>query len=169
MRRAGKANGLLLAPRRQLWAAAIGNHQVSPAIEETERLGLVDCRRGVGRQPSVYALTWLPLADGSEPSNRWRRFVMSVKQHSLLVSANQHSLVVPNSTHKGSSECQTALTKPKNSECQTALTYKKASYRGGETIGDGQPYWLNGAGGRSADVAGRPKPVRGKPSGQTKQ
>jgi hypothetical protein len=169
MRRAGKANGLLLAPRRQLWAAAIGNHQVSPAIEETERLGLVDCRRGVGRQPSVYALTWLPLADGSEPSNRWRRFVMSVKQHSLLVSANQHSLVVPNSTHKGSSECQTALTKPKNSECQTALTYKKASYRGGETIGDGRPYWLNDAGAGSADVVARPIPVGGKPSGQTKQ
>src|SRR5262249_32678022 len=95
----------------------------------------------------------------------WRRVVMSAEQHSLIVSANQHSLVVPNSTHKGRSECQTALTKPKNSECQTALTYKKASYRGDETIGDGQPHWLNGAGARSADVAARPQPVRGKPSG----
>jgi len=169
MRHAGKANGLLLAPRRQLRAAGIGSHHVSPAIEETERLGLVDCRRGVGRQPSVYALTWLPMADGTEPSNRWRRVVMSAEQHSLFMSAKQHSLVVPNGTHKGSSECQTALTKPKNSECQTALTYKKASYRGGETIGDGQPHSLNGAGAENADVAARPTPVRGKPSGPTKQ
>lgn len=71
MRQAGKRNGFLLAPRRQLWAFGIGSHFVTGAIEEAERAGLVDCKRGTGRQPSYYALAWISLADGSAPSNRW--------------------------------------------------------------------------------------------------
>ena len=70
MRHAGKANGALLAPRRQLEKSGIGSHHVSPAIEECIQAGFVDCRRGVGRHPSTYALTWLPFGDGSAPSNR---------------------------------------------------------------------------------------------------
>jgi hypothetical protein len=72
MRHAGKANGSLLAPYNQLERFGIGRRLIGLAIEETQRLGLVDCRRGFGRSPSSYALTWLPFGDGGEPSNRWR-------------------------------------------------------------------------------------------------
>jgi hypothetical protein len=41
MRHGAKENGRLLAPRRQLEAFGIGEHFVSRAIEEAERLGLV--------------------------------------------------------------------------------------------------------------------------------
>jgi hypothetical protein len=71
MRHGGKENGRLLAPRRQLEAFGIGEHFVSRAIEEAERLGLVDCYRGVGRRASVYSLTWLKQWDGTSPSNRF--------------------------------------------------------------------------------------------------
>jgi len=73
MRHGGKANGKLLAPRRQLEQFGIGSHFISSAIEECEHIGLVNVRRGVGRRPSLYALTWLPLCDGSEPSNGFLR------------------------------------------------------------------------------------------------
>ena len=72
MRHAGKANGALLAPRRQLERLGIGARHVSPAIEECIQAGFVDCRRGVGRHPSSYSLTWLPFGDGGAPSDRWR-------------------------------------------------------------------------------------------------
>jgi hypothetical protein len=110
MRQAGKRNGFLLAPRRQLWGFGIGSHFVTGAIEEAECAGLVDCKRGTGRRPSYYALTWIPLADGTASSNRWSvvsavssqnecssaltRPVASAKQHSRtpkLGSAKQHS------------------------------------------------------------------------------
>jgi len=73
MRHGGKANGKLLAPRRQLEQFGIGSHFISSAIEECEHIGLVNVRRGVGRRPNLYALTWLPLCDGSEPSNGFLR------------------------------------------------------------------------------------------------
>src|SRR5271166_386134 len=53
MRHGGRANGKLLAPRRQIERFGIGSHFVSGAIEEAEHLGFVDCKRGVGRQPSL--------------------------------------------------------------------------------------------------------------------
>jgi hypothetical protein len=111
MRHAGKENGALLAPRRQLVAFGIGTHFISEAIDEAVLMGFVDVKRGTGRRASTYALTWLPLRDGIDPTNRWRA-VASAKEHSLEMSAKQHPLVVPNSTHKPHSECQTALAKP---------------------------------------------------------
>jgi hypothetical protein len=99
MRHGGRRNGFLLAPRRHLAEFGIGRHFITGAIEEVERAGLVDCRRGVGRTPSIYSLTWLPLSDGSEPSNRWR--AAGAEQHPLLMGAV--------SSIKG---CQTAPTKP---------------------------------------------------------
>lgn len=91
MRQSGKRNGFLLAPRRQLCASGIGAHFITAAIEELERNGLMDCQRGVGRRPSYYTLTWLPMADGRAPTNRWRSVVDAVSTQN---------------------ECQTALTKP---------------------------------------------------------
>src|SRR5215472_18420561 len=61
MRHGGKKNGSLLAPRRQLEQYGIGARYISHAIDEAERLGLVECERGVGRRPSVwlsYSCRW---------------------------------------------------------------------------------------------------------------
>jgi hypothetical protein len=86
MRHGGKENGALLAPRQQLKLFGIGARYISAAIEEAEDLGFVDCRRGVGRRPSVYALTWLQMGDDSTPSNRWRAVVISQGKSLQMVS-----------------------------------------------------------------------------------
>jgi hypothetical protein len=72
MKRGGRGNGHLIATRRQLQKAGISARCVSDAIEQAKSLGLVDLKRGIGRRPSTYALTWLPLADGTPASDRWR-------------------------------------------------------------------------------------------------
>src|SRR5262249_55953317 len=64
MRHGGKANGTLLAPRQQLKLFGIGARHISGAIEEAVRGGFVSCLQGTGRQPNLYALTWLPPRDG---------------------------------------------------------------------------------------------------------
>ena len=98
MRHAGKANGALLAPRRQLERAGIGARHVSPAIEECIQAGFVDCRRGVGRHPSSYALTWLPFGDGGAPSDRWRA-VATAEGKSLRITSEGKHLVLPKGSH----------------------------------------------------------------------
>jgi hypothetical protein len=105
LRHGGQENGSLRAPRRQLWAFGIGQHQVSAAIEETEHVGLVECRRGIGRHSSTYALTWIPYGDKTGPSDRWRAYECQ--------------------TALATDECQTAL----SNECQTALTKPVASVK----------------------------------------
>lgn len=72
---AGTNNGRLMAPWPQLESYGIGARHISGAIDGLIARGLVDCARGRGRKPSFYALTWLPMADGSEPSNRWKLYV----------------------------------------------------------------------------------------------
>jgi hypothetical protein len=68
----GKCNGELVAPRQQLVGFGIGCRFISQAIAEADDLGLIDVSRGKGRAPNRYALTWLPLKGGNEPTNRWR-------------------------------------------------------------------------------------------------
>ena len=70
MRHGGKENGQLKAPRRQLEAYGIGTHQVSEAIREAEKLGLVQVQRRGMRTASTYTLTCLH--DGS--SGSWRAY-----------------------------------------------------------------------------------------------
>lgn len=74
MRHAGKRNGELIAPWEQLKEAGIGLRLIGDVIATVDKVGLVDCKRGTGRRPSVYALTWLPLCDGTEPGNRWQSY-----------------------------------------------------------------------------------------------
>ena len=142
MRHGGKRNGFLLAPRRQLVEAGIRPHDISAAIEELRRLGIIDCRPGTGRRPSVYALTWLPLSDGTGPaqmaslpsrSRRYRRTKRAGKttRGKAVASTKPHSQGQPVASAKPHSQkmsavwsCkgdQTALTKPVVST-QTALT-----------------------------------------------
>jgi hypothetical protein len=102
MRHGGRKNGDLIAPQRQLIAFGIGAHFVVGAINETDTIGLVDCMRGRGRRPSVYALTWLPLLNGTLPTNRWRSY-----RNPLL--ANWDEIMTAVSSFN---DCQTAVTKP---------------------------------------------------------
>jgi hypothetical protein len=72
MNHGGKENGLLKAPYRQLEEFGIGKNQIGDAICEAHNLGLVDCHHGGMRVATTYALTWLPLHDGTKATNRWR-------------------------------------------------------------------------------------------------
>jgi hypothetical protein len=72
MGKAGRENGKHKAPYKQLVTHGITLRLVSTAIREAEELGLVDCHRGGMRVATTYALTWLPLHDGTPASNRWR-------------------------------------------------------------------------------------------------
>jgi hypothetical protein len=125
MRHGGRENGLLLAPRRQLEEFGIGQHFVSGAIEEAESLGFVDCKRGVGRRPSSYALSWLSLADDTPPSNRFLQCDAAAEAISTTrKAAKQRKLreTAPVVTAKqqpaqmtavcAENDCQTAVTKP---------------------------------------------------------
>lgn len=156
LRQGGRQNGLLLAPRRQLWNFGISAHSVSGAIDETERAGLVDCKRGVGRRPSQYALTWLPMSDGSAPSNRWR--LASAVQHSqdtATMSAVQHSqLMSAVSTHN---ECKTALTKPVASAKQHSQSPKSSSAK--QHSPSRRSYQGDGIRKKEAGYSSEPQPV----------
>jgi hypothetical protein len=72
MRHGGRKNGELLAPRRDLEQAGIPVNLITGAIGDAERVGIIECRRGTGRRPSLYTVTWPLLSDGTEPSRRWR-------------------------------------------------------------------------------------------------
>jgi hypothetical protein len=118
MKHGGRKNGQLLAPRRQLEDAGIGSHFVSAAIEETVSRGLVLVKHGRGRRPNIYALTWLPLFDGTVLHRPWSaRPVKTAEEQSLQMTAEQQHHMLPNSSHSGRSDCQTAVTKAPNDCC----------------------------------------------------
>lgn len=133
MRHGGKENGRLLAPRRQLEAFGISSHLVSEAIAEVEKLGFVDVKRGEGRRPSTYALTWLPTGDGAEASNRWRSVATADQQSQEMTADLQHHML-QNCSHKGSSDCTSAVAKGR-SDCSSATAdlqhlSRRRSYQG---------------------------------------
>lgn len=77
--RGGRANGHLMAPHRQLVELGIHPGAVAGAIKRASDLGIVDVVRGTGRAANRFTLTWLPLPDGTEASNRWRYYVRPEK------------------------------------------------------------------------------------------
>jgi hypothetical protein len=183
MNHGGKANGKLLAPRRQLEQFGIGSHFISSAIDDCERAQLVDCRRGVGRQPSVYSLTWLPLSDGSEPSNRWRAYqveiigksgVVTAKQHSLHMTAKQQSFTVEIAVTKPLATAKQQSQSPESSSAKQHYLSRKllttAKPKGcGESDGcvsepSGSPSEVPAADGQAPQTADQS--VSGKPNGK---
>ena len=115
-RHAGKANGRLVAPRQQLEAFGIGARHISTAIEDAEHRGILECKRGFGRHPNRYALTWLPFGDSSEPSNRWKRYVSeTIEQNddipsegkSLRIPSEGKSVRYPKGSHKSKMRAKT--------------------------------------------------------------
>jgi hypothetical protein len=149
MRQGGRRNGFLLAPWRQLYAFGIGAHFVNAAIEETERAGLVDCKRGIGRRPSTYSLTWLTLSDGSDATNRWRTYaVATAKEQSLqmhavsTLTACQTACTKPVATAKEHAQSPVSLHAKQQSPSIKDLTKAKAKdgpRPNGVVVGDPQP------------------------------
>jgi hypothetical protein len=137
MAHSGQRNGHLLAPRRQLEEAGIGARHVSAAIEEAENRGLVDIKRGVGRRPSTYALTWLPLPDGTAPSRRWlaKEPEMTSEGKSLLMTSEGKHLGYPKGSHKARSDFRREVTKPQNKGIRREAPSKKVLTRGGDSLG----------------------------------
>lgn len=105
MRHAGRKNGHLVAPRTQLEAAGIGARHIGPAIDEAVKRGLVAVRRGSGRQPSCYALRWLPLGEMTSEGKSKERVATS-EGKSLPMTSLRKPLGVPKGSHKavGTSE-----------------------------------------------------------------
>lgn len=77
----GRANGHLMAPHRQLVEFGMHPGAVAGAIKWASYLGIIDVVRGKGKAPNRFTLTWLPLADGTEASNRWRYYIRKPKKH----------------------------------------------------------------------------------------
>lgn len=139
MAHGGQENGRLLAPRRQLEAWGIGARHVSSAIAEAEQRGLIDVERGVGRRPSAYALTWLQLAGGKEPSRRW--LVMEPLEDAVATSEGKSQemtsegkhLGYPKGSHKGRSDFRREVTNPHNKGIRREAPYKKDLTKAGAT------------------------------------
>jgi hypothetical protein len=74
MKHGGQANGLLQAPQRQLEEFGIGARYVTKTIHEAEELGLADGDHRGQRAAATYALTWLPLHDGTPATDRWQTY-----------------------------------------------------------------------------------------------
>ncbi len=74
MEHSGKNNGNIKAPFDDLVQIGIGRRFISNSISLAEKVGLVEARRGGMRIATSYALTWLPLPDGSPPTNQWQVF-----------------------------------------------------------------------------------------------
>lgn len=138
MRQGGRHNGKLKAPRLQLVEyGGIGARYVSDAIAEVETLGLVDVHRGGMRVATTYALTWLPLHDGTPPSNRWQSYRNpALKELPMPKSKNLTDKGKSGLTDKGKSDAPNLTDKGKSDCPETLVSQGKhpsriSSYQGG--------------------------------------
>jgi len=133
MGKAGRENGRLLAPRNQLVAFGIGARHVSAAIEDAVALGLVDVKRGSARRANLYALTWLPLPDGTMPEPRWLAVAAS-EGKSLPMTSEGIPLGYPKGSHKPRNDFRREVINPPNdfpSEVSEGKhLYRRRSYQG---------------------------------------
>jgi hypothetical protein len=78
MNHAGTQNGDLPITYTDFERVGIDRNSIHNAIEVAVALGWIDVVErgqkgfGIARRPSIYSLTWLPRADGSAPTNRWK-------------------------------------------------------------------------------------------------
>jgi hypothetical protein len=187
MRHGGQRNGHLLAPRLQLEEFGIGARFISDAIEETEQLGLVDCKRGVGRRPSVYMLTWLPLSNGAPPSNRFlncdgaadavlaslkaaktqkslkKQPVATGKGRSLQMAAKGKSFCVQREVTKPVATAKGKSQSPKIGGVQREVTYKKILTTA-KPKGDGASECASGLAASPSAAPGRAPPMADQPN-----
>jgi hypothetical protein len=74
MNHAGTENGRLKATYAQLEAFGLSSRLIASAIEEAEKVGLIECHRGGMRVATTYTLTWFATDIYTPPSNKWARF-----------------------------------------------------------------------------------------------
>jgi hypothetical protein len=78
MSHAGTMNGELPCTYDDFQRFGVSRKSINAAIRVVEALGWVDVvfrghlNHGVADRPSLYGLTWLPRADNTPPSNRWK-------------------------------------------------------------------------------------------------
>jgi len=102
MGKGGQHNGKLKATHRQLTSSGIASYHVKAAIDQCERLGLVDARRGGMRVATTYAITWLPLHDGTPASNRWRDFKAKNQKSASRIAGRAASKIAGRSSQSAS-------------------------------------------------------------------
>lgn len=73
MRRAGRINGEITAPHRELVDSGIGGRFISKVISNLEGRGLIKRFRHDAYSPHTYALTWLSCR-GAPPTNEWKLY-----------------------------------------------------------------------------------------------
>jgi hypothetical protein len=144
-RHAGRENGRLVAPRKQLEDFGISARHISGAIDQCVRLGLVECNRCIGRHPNTYALTWLEYGDGSESSDRWRSWApdgalepdkIASEGKSLRMTSEGKSLGYPKGSHKGRSGFRREVATPPKQGYPKGSTSIESSYHSGDDSKD---------------------------------
>jgi hypothetical protein len=106
MNHGGTENGRLICTYDQLVAFGISRKHISDAIAQAVDLGFVDLVQrghrgyGIAKQPSIYALTWLPRIDGSPPTNRWKRCISPVPKREPKPVPKRELARTPNGNQK---------------------------------------------------------------------
>ncbi len=137
MRRGGRDNGKLKAPYRQLVAFGISSRLVAAHIREAEELGLVDCCRGGMRIATGYAVSWLPLYDGTPATNRWRTYrnpalpPMPQPKSRNLPAKVSAGLPAEVSADAPNLPAEVSADAPENLPAEVSALSRKASYQGG--------------------------------------
>jgi hypothetical protein len=78
MNHAGRENGSLRVTYDQFHEFGVRRRSVAAAIRAAQALGFLDVAvpgvraYGSARRPTQYGLPWLPRADGTDASNRWK-------------------------------------------------------------------------------------------------
>jgi hypothetical protein len=106
----GRENGGLLAPWNQLETRGIGRRFIAQTVEEAVRRGLLDVRKGVGRTPSRYTLTFLPTFIGQveqPPSDRWREYRDPADAVAVHQGEPERCTKVHHKSRSGSPSCTT--------------------------------------------------------------
>lgn len=96
---AGRENGKLRATYEQLEAFGIGRRLIARTCDSLQQKGIIDATKGGMRIATRYALTWLPLHDGSGPSNRWRTYKSPKRRRPAKTRKTQ------NLVHEGAPDC----------------------------------------------------------------
>jgi hypothetical protein len=153
MRHGGRQNGNLKAPYAQLEAFGIGAHFVARCIREVEDLGLVDCYRGGMRVATTYALTWLPLYDGTPAANRWRAYrnpafpPMPQSKSRNLPAKEQAGLLAKEQADEPNLPAKEQADGPENLPAKQQYPSRRSSYQGGADNSSGEGRSAGGAGG----------------------
>ena len=99
MAHAGTKNGDLIVTYRDFKSYGVRDKSITDGIAMAESLGWIDVvERGRAsfedeRFPSRYGLTWLPRADGTLASNRWRKLRSRAEAKAVLRVTEQRRAV----------------------------------------------------------------------------